>query len=175
MNHLFVPYKIATGLKEIKFSEDCFAYYQIDEAERTGDPVLCYLPRGKDLKGQSVSEDVRYQKYLKDQHLCATTSFWWKHKFVAVAPTWDQAFEWFRKQYNIKIGIGYKMFNSESSQCYYFTISFLRTMDGENPPVDVWHEIDSYLGLNYPLKTIEETKLLCLQKLIEIVKSKVNQ
>ena len=67
------------------------------------------------------------------------------------APTFSQAFRWFREKYG-----------------YY--ISFFRTHDG-NWGTDLW-----LLGVHKPKATVfgeiyEETELACLRKLIEIVKT----
>lgn len=83
------------------------------------------------------------------------------------APLYQQAFKWFREKYNMQSAI--KFTHSK----YSFDIHFERLANGENPPVMVWHLVDSWLGLNLDLfETYEKAELACLTKLIEIVESK---
>jgi hypothetical protein len=86
---------------------------------------------------------------------------------VISTPTYSQSFKFFREKYNLQSEIEFR-------HCEYsFKINFQKLADGENPPVMVWHLIDSWLGLNMNLfKTYEEAELECLKKLIEIVKTK---
>jgi hypothetical protein len=79
-------------------------------------------------------------------------------------PTFSQAFRWFREKYNIQSCVAFTISK------YKFEIHFQRLADGENPPVMVWHYVDSWLGLNMGLfDTYEEAEIACLTKLIEIV------
>jgi hypothetical protein len=84
-----------------------------------------------------------------------------------LVPTFSQTFRWFREKYNLQSEIEFR-------HCEYsFKINFQKLTDGENPPVMVWHLIDSWLGLNMNLfKTYEEAEQACLVKLIDIVKNK---
>lgn len=83
------------------------------------------------------------------------------------APTFSKAFRWFREKYNMQSSI--KFTHSK----YSFDIHFERLVNGENPPVMVWHLVDSWLGLNLDLfDTYEEAELACLTKLIEIVETR---
>ncbi len=65
------------------------------------------------------------------------------------APTFSQAFRWFREKYNLHQNID-RIFSDE----YGYTI-----IPGKDEPINAFN-IDSY----------EEAELACLQKLIEIVK-----
>jgi len=85
------------------------------------------------------------------------------------APLYQQAFKWFREKHNIRIGINYQ---STEENGYYYSISWQLLASGENPPVMVWHNRNSWLGANEPLTTYEEAELACIKKLIEIVKNK---
>ena len=79
------------------------------------------------------------------------------------APTFSQAFRWFREKYNIQSSVKF------THAKYSFEIYFEKLANGENPPVMVWHLIDSWLGLNLDLfETYEEAELACLRHLIEI-------
>ena len=83
---------------------------------------------------------------------------------VVKAPTFSQAFRFFRERYNVQSSVKF------THAKYSFEIHFEKLANGENPPVMVWHFVDSWLGLNLSLfETYEETELTCLNKLIEIV------
>ena len=85
-------------------------------------------------------------------------------EFNISAPLKSQVFDWFREQYNIQSAI---KFNRKK---YFFEIHFEKLANGENPPVMVWHLVDSWLGLNLKLfKTYEEAESACIDKLIEII------
>ncbi len=87
--------------------------------------------------------------------------------YIIPAPLYQQAFRWFREKYNIQSCVAFTISK------YKFEIHFQRLADGENPPVMVWHYVDSWLGLNIGLfDAYEEAELACLKKLIEIVKTK---
>lgn len=81
----------------------------------------------------------------------------------------SSAFRWFRDKYNIQSSVKF----SGSKIHYVFEIHFQKLANGENPPIMVWHHLDSWLGLNLDLfSTYEEAELACLTMLIEIVESK---
>jgi len=87
--------------------------------------------------------------------------------YFTKAPLYQQAFRWFREKYNLQSAIKF------THTKYSFEVHFERLANGENPPVMVWHLMDSWLGLNLDLfETYEEAESACLNKLIEIVESK---
>lgn len=80
------------------------------------------------------------------------------------APLWQQAFDWFReKGYIIQLNIfdSYDRGDGYEEEGYYFKIS----------DYDGWRGglRDTYKGESYG--TIEQAKLVCLEKLIEIVEN----
>ncbi len=92
-----------------------------------------------------------------------------KGGFDLLAPTFSQAFRWFRENYNIQSSVKF----SGSKIHYVFEIRFQKLANGENTPIMVWHYLDSWLGLDLDLfSTYEEAELACLTMLIEIVESK---
>ena len=103
---------------------------------------------------------IRY--YVEDGYLSNLTI-----QHACDAPLFQQAFSWFREKYNLQSEIEFR-------HCEYsFKINFQKLANGENPPIMVWHLVDSWLGLNIDLfHTYEEAELACLTKLIEIVESK---
>ena len=88
---------------------------------------------------------------------------------LVVAPLYQQAFAWFREKHNMIIGIDFKTHDKNG---YFYSISWQKWANGEEPPVLVWHHLNSWLGANEPLSSYEEAELACLKKLIEIVKNK---
>ena len=74
---------------------------------------------------------------------------------VLVAPTFSQAFRWFREKYGYDVSIIRRTINA-----YKFEINLLFVED-----ID-YHFID------FSFNTYEEAELACLKKLIKIVKSK---
>jgi hypothetical protein len=129
MNKEFVPYEQALALKELGFNEE----------------TICVYNSYKQLKGVIISSmDGDYIK--KDK---------WDDRLPA--PTYQQAFRWFREKHNIDISINtvYSKYNENTSKKYGGVI------DNES----VFTNVGFY-------KTYEEAELECLKKLIEIVNEK---
>lgn len=120
----FVPYKESLELKEIGFDEPCFAVHYEHKS---------YL--------YSKSRGVKNSNKISQSWICT-------------APTFSQAFGWFRKMYGIPSHIAtyWQHDWNDYSYQYYFV---------ENKKE--WNGIEHY-------KTYEEAELACLIKLIEIVK-----
>ena len=122
MNKEFVPYTEALELKQLGFDEPCFGYYE---------------PNG----------DFNYieSNILKNFPYLAKNSEW---KDLCGAPTYSQAFRWFRKKgYDVKV-------EKESAEVYF----------------GFW-----WTGVAWSLiepGTYEEAELACLCTLIKIVKNK---
>jgi hypothetical protein len=129
MKKEFVPYELAVKLKELGFDEPCLACY-IDEED-------------KDILSFSFDSNDCYQE-IEDNELKRNTQF----KNSITAPTFSQAFKWFREKYDLhllpskNVNKWWATFGSWTSEVY-----------------------DSY----------EEAELACLDKLIEIVESKQNK
>lgn len=125
----FVPYEQALELKELGFDEPCFGYY-INESKEL---IL------------TSEKDINY--------LAGTSS-----KTFILAPTFSQAFRWFREKYGLIHCIQMSGIKSISydirklTEHHYKTIEFdFCSLDGSN--------------------TYEKAELACLRKLIEIVKN----
>ena len=139
MEKEFTPYDLALALKELGFDEPCFGYYEnkTKELKPTHGLIFEWFNGTNDNDG-----------------------FEWKIS----APTFSQAFRWFREKYKI---IGKVNDNSILENTYSISISKI---------------FDSHIlyanGRNHNLKdkqgftTYEEAELECLKKLIEIVKQK---
>jgi hypothetical protein len=127
MKNEFTPYDRSLKLKELGFDEPCFGYY--------------YTLNGKDWK---FADNHEYYE-IDDQLVIGS-------KFTLLAPTFSQAFRWFREKHGLVglIEIG--------TQEYSFFIFNVKT--------------DSRKVTSSINGTYEDVELACLDKLIEIVESK---
>ena len=121
MEKLFVPKAQSLQLEELGFDEPCFKEYH-----------------GNNLLNNSLGDDVKNSELEEI------------YDGVITAPTFSQAFRWFREKYGVYIQPN-RIVDSEGIW-YYFSISTKRT--------DVCEGSFIY----------EEAELACLTKLIEIVK-----
>lgn len=124
---LFVPYEQALELKELGFDEPCFsAYRNID-----GEKLLMGLDKWYNLGKENT------------------------HIGYCAAPTFSQAFKFFREKYNL-YGCPKPTFSSLNPKQIVFFYYWIK--DGEE-----FTKIKEY-------NTYEEAELECLKKLIQIVK-----
>lgn len=157
MNELFVPYEESLQLKDLGFDEPCFAYYLISEIERTGEIILHYCSRGKEILRNNdwrwVYENFpMFRKYLKSEHLYMYSTN--SSKLMISAPTFSQAFKFFRNKYGLHHEVSFDSWNKET---YSFSINQKKNKEFH---YDDMTEYQSY----------EESELACLRKLIQIVK-----
>lgn len=125
MNNLekeFVPYEEVLALKELGFDELCFGYWYTEQE------IL------KKVDIQSVNSD-----FIKDE------------EDYILAPTFSQAFRWFREKYKWFSSIEY---STTKQTDFVITINKVSINDARD---------EEY-------KTYEEAELACLKKLIEIAK-----
>jgi hypothetical protein len=127
MEKEFIPYEQALVLKELGFDEPCFGYY-VGLGDNNEEQFK--LLQIQSEKGQFEWTDNVYQ-----------------------APTYQQAFRWFREKYNIECHIK-SLYEQRENKGYYFGI-------------DDYTNRDFY---SKPYYSYEEAELECLKKLIEIVK-----
>ena len=127
MNKEFVPYEQALALKELGFDEPCFGYYK---------------PNGE--------LDYIENHILKDFPYLAKNSEW---QDLVAAPTFSQAFRWFREKYN---------FYNQIHKGYGWEGIVRNSSNGDI----LWND-GTY-------NSTEEAELECLKKLIEIVKEGYN-
>lgn len=133
MNNLekeFAPYEESFELKKLGFDEPCFTYYKNDQ-------LSDILELVKNSEMENVNNEV-------DDYISA--------------PTFSQAFRWFREKYNLahRITISSSKF-----------ISYDITEVKEHSHKSLYFTICSLDGAN----TYEGAELACLKKLIEIVKN----
>ena len=131
----FVLYDEVLELKDLGFDEPCLGYYAAD--------ILC---TGQPREIQ-LDEDGNYKK-------SKTESF-----PIIVAPTYSQAFRWFREKYRLKGEI-------DTADMIWSKWSFNIELKGSSYIL--------YSGLTEKIyfNSYEEAELECLKKLIEIVKEK---
>ena len=126
MKNEFIPYEEALALKEMGFDEPCLGWY---------------LPEIVD-KGNVAS--VILGSYMTN---------WTKFGDRLSAPTYSQAFRWFREKYML-----------------YHSIEPL----GYNMCLGLVGQLGNLKSCNTPnYGTYEEAELACLKKLIQIVKEKL--
>lgn len=122
----FVPYQPSLDLKELGFDKPCFGFYIYNNK-------LLHLP--KFIESWNGNEN-------RDKNISHS------------APTFSQAFRWFREKY--------KLSGEPKSHQFYFMYQIIYDTLGENACKSIKYNFESY----------EEAELECLKKLIEIVKDK---
>lgn len=129
----FIPYKEALALKELGFDEPCYAEYwkSVDSEEKYDIEIY--------LKGDLSGEEDEYFIFLCD------------------APTYSQAFRFFREKYKLKGDVKH----AESNGSYTYTI-WKWNFDNS---IGKWERI----GVINSWSTYEEAELECLKKLISVV------
>ena len=132
MEKEFIPYGWAWELKHLGFDEPFFGYYH-----NLGLHQLLLSQR--DLRADN-NDSIEY----------------------CVAPTYSQAFRWFREKHNIDAWVQPFVSEKQSGKPFLPDESYVYYIFKDGVYVD-----DAVNFLNY-----EEAELACLQKLIEIVKTK---
>lgn len=130
MTKEFVPYEQALALKELGFDEPCLGWY---------------LPEIVD-KGNIAS--VILGSYINK---------WNKFGDRLSAPTYQQAFRWFREKYNKLYTVNIDLSDNLKDKIYVYTIE---------------DHLGSIVDRSEEYKTYEEAELACLRKLIELLKPK---
>ena len=135
MEKEFVPYELAVKLKALGFDEECFGYYHVNVGYTKG-YAFCYFDKPKRFKDG----------------------------FDLLAPTFSQAFRWFREKHAL--------------QGYVYSTTVRGGKEGKHFSDYCWH----INGIDMPFLSTdardmenvsyEEAELACLTKLIEIVELK---
>ena len=137
MEKEFVPYELALKMKQLGFDEPCFAYY--------------YTLNGRDWK---FAEKTEYYRLDDNMNIGG--------KFTISAPLFQQAFRWFRDNYNLFCEINV---DKTMEPKFAFTIKEYESaqfLEGFGEDV-----LSEYLYYKH-----EEAEVACLEKLIEIVEQK---
>jgi len=147
----FVPQEIAKQLRELGFDEPCLAYYDKDG----------------DLLGDiGINEDI--DNLYRNSYFVIYKDF---SESEYTAPLYQQAFRWFREKYNISYSIDWMSRSSEFYNGYY--VHFRGINDNKINQENFIVLNDELPSKGYKVyKTYEEAELACLNKLIEIVKTK---
>jgi len=127
MNKEFIPYEQALELKELGFNEPCFCFFN---------PKYSI----NDLLFGNIDGEFDNWNIQTD---------------LISAPLYQQAFRWFRENYEYFIDL----FVDDNRQFGFMITKFI-----------IYDRIDSPIARKY--LTYEEAELACLKKLIEIVKNK---
>lgn len=137
MNKEFIPYEQALELKELGFDEPCFGFYLKNQLE---------------LNIGFIKNDRIYNENSNGDSLVGYG------KSLIYAPTYSQAFRWFRDK---KLSDASVNRHGEADGGYSYRW-------------DIVHEYGVYEERHFKqgYKTYEEAELACLIELIEIVKNK---
>lgn len=130
MEKEFIPYELALRMKQLNFDEGCFGYYE------TVDKNLVINFNNFPL---SEEQQKRAGLYLINNSNSSIP------QWAVSAPTFSQAFRWFRKEYNL-----FGHIEVESNNSFYWHI--------RNPGQFISSQKSD---------TYEEAELYCLTKLIE--------
>ena len=134
MKKEFIPYEQALALKEIGFNEPCLGWYLPEIVEKGNMPSV--------ILGACITNWTKFGDRLS-------------------APTFSQAFRWFREEYGVECFIKHFKPNDGYPNGYYCI---------SNPNKYYSNSISDWCFTNF--KSYEEAELECLKKLIEIVKNK---
>ncbi len=140
MEKEFIPYTLALDMKSIGFDEPCFVYWVFDGVETT-------LSTSHNKSGWSMI-GFKNNQMVKKAGLCT-------------APTFSQAFRWFREKY----GLVHTVYSNASG--YMWELHYNQEKGGT-------HICDSGESgdceMSGMFTTYEKAELECLKKLIELCK-----
>ena len=147
----FIPYEQALDLKELGFDEPCFGKW------------LSF--KQSDWKVYELILEMGMNEEFEDNR-----NFYLREGACS-APTFSQVFRWFREKYNISYSIDWMSRSSEFYNGYY--VHFRGINDNKINQENFIVLNDELPSKGYKVyKTYEEAELACLNKLIEIVKTK---
>jgi len=143
MNKEFVPYEPSLALKELGFDEPCLAHWYNETPTNSEGQCLVYYKKPWD--NQKIINGV-----IRDYYF---------------APTYSQAFRWFREKHNLMFQIFYLRNGNHAVIIHKTTPEYMDLVDQLRLSSGCVAEVpDCY--------SYEEAELACLIKLIEIVKNK---
>jgi hypothetical protein len=164
----FVPYNEALKLKELGFDEPCFGLYKEDSSFLYADVFSFREPYSPSEFKEGVDEGVCYinSEILEE---------------LVTAPTFSQAFRWFREKYKMIHQIYSLKYKGGVNYDYEIFSLVLPTDDELGDEDDVatdksMETYDSLVDKNFKhdeSETYEDAELACLQKLIEIVNKNI--
>jgi hypothetical protein len=136
MNKGFIPYEQSLELKELGFDEECFGRYLTEEVW-----ILALTPKSF--------------KIIECQNSKCS-------EFDLAAPTFSQAFKWFREKCDLYQEIRTFAWDYDKKQLGFSVGTYLNPLQ---PETERKIHLEVY-------ETYEEAELACLNKLIEIIKTK---
>jgi hypothetical protein len=139
-NDIFVGWIIAKELRDLGFDEPCFGYHQLTH-DPLSDRIECELILGANPEYLTCQKQMNYIFGL----------------MTLLAPTWEQAFKFFRDKYRL-FGHAEPVYIEKVKSVIKFDFTILG--------VDI--EDEDYGNL--PYHTYNEARLMCISKLIEITK-----
>lgn len=139
MTKEFIPYNEALALKELGFDEPCFGFW---------------------------SSKNSYRRFINDSstNIDLKNMFGDEAKEAPTAPTFSQAFRWFREKYNLDGSLSVDVWNTKK-------VSW-RITGGIKGKIFVNREKELYDYESDEYDTYEEAELECLKKLIEIAQKR---
>lgn len=137
MRQDFIPYEEALALKELGFDEPCIGVYTNRYMYTEGRVVAINQREGSAITGD------RNSQFLDPR-------FWY-----VTAPTFSQAFRWFRLKHDSYYEIKRERGTNDSGNVLFVPITQYK-----------WKK----KVIHIPESTYEEAELACLKKLIELVK-----
>jgi len=143
MNKEFVPYELALALKELGFVEPCLATFYRKE--------LSQYPNSREEETGFNATPFKLVRNTEVVGLIADT---------ITAPTFSQAFRWFREKHDLPSEVRF--------------VANLEVYDYRITKIGIEYTNAFYEGVRpvSAFSTYEEAELACLKKLIEIAKNK---
>ena len=149
----FAPYEEALALKELRFDEPCFGRFYTKPKSKMF---------GIDEKGRHYQiKNTPKQLYTVGEYFVLNDNV------VIIAPTFSQAFRWFREKYKLHYSIDYECSQHDHKWGYNWTIYNYSQVVKTN---EEYIESDPFAPVGeWIYQTYEEAELACLKKLIQIV------
>jgi hypothetical protein len=144
MKKEFIPYEQALALKELGFDEPCFVFWT-NTPKYKGDNIQLCITDG--MHGYSPDSISFKQDFLREGEV--------------LAPLYQQAFDWFRKEHNLRSFVDTRVYDVDSPNQWIYDFQ-IKMGNGVDTQPFYSGDFDSY----------EEAEQACLDKLIEIVKNK---
>ncbi|HWY33828.1 MAG TPA: hypothetical protein VNX68_04235 [Nitrosopumilaceae archaeon] len=167
MEREFILYDDAIAMKELGFDEPCFAHFVMKDNA----PLRLYSEwLSRDFwKGKHIVElDIINERFMSRSVNKRSESAYWKKvwKEQCLAPTYHQAFRWFRDKYDITVSINRN--RKYKSLTRYEVKIDKKTKLEKKPDRSTKLDFDIYF-LDY-CDTYEESELQCLKHLIDVAK-----
>ena len=152
MEKEFIPYEQALALKELGFDEPCFTYF---------------------LNG-IIQPSLNPKDYTYFNEMSEINKNMLNYEYV-LAPTYSQAFRWFREKYDLHHKIDFEVSRGYTyNEAYFFIIKKIKGS------ISVKIQDNSFNSKEYTPEewnkkckgSYKEAELECLKKLIEIIKNK---